>query len=68
MSHDFSAMPKGQALAKYTVDVTKRAKEGKLDPVIGRDDVSSSFATQRSPCLSLILNGSTAWLVVRRWL
>ncbi len=27
-----------QALQKYTVDVTAKAKEGKLDPVIGRDD------------------------------
>src|SRR5450830_172930 len=27
-----------QALDKYTVDLTKRAEEGKLDPVIGPDD------------------------------
>ena len=27
-----------QALDKYTIDLTKRAEEGKLDPVIGRDD------------------------------
>ena len=27
-----------QALDKYTVDVTAQAQEGKLDPVIGRDD------------------------------
>ena len=27
-----------QALEKYTVDLTARAKEGKIDPVIGRDD------------------------------
>jgi len=27
-----------QALAKYTVDLTERAEQGKLDPVIGRDD------------------------------
>ena len=26
------------ALEKYTIDMTNRAKEGKLDPVIGRDD------------------------------
>ncbi|MEH3087853.1 MAG: ATP-dependent chaperone ClpB [Xylophilus ampelinus] len=26
------------ALAKYTLDLTKRARVGKLDPVIGRDD------------------------------
>ncbi|MGF2736533.1 ATP-dependent chaperone ClpB [Marinobacter sp. DUT-1] len=27
-----------QALSKYTIDLTERASEGKLDPVIGRDD------------------------------
>ena len=27
-----------QALDKYTIDLTKRAEDGKLDPVIGRDD------------------------------
>jgi ATP-dependent Clp protease ATP-binding subunit ClpB len=27
-----------EALAKYTIDLTQRAHEGKLDPVIGRDD------------------------------
>src|SRR5512134_2786725 len=27
-----------EALKKYTIDVTERAREGKLDPVIGRDD------------------------------
>ena len=27
-----------QALQKYTIDLTERAREGKLDPVIGRDD------------------------------
>src|SRR3954467_14734624 len=27
-----------QALAKYTLDLTERARKGKLDPVIGRDD------------------------------
>ncbi|HWP00693.1 MAG TPA: ATP-dependent chaperone ClpB [Methylococcus sp.] len=27
-----------QALAKYTIDLTERAAQGKLDPVIGRDD------------------------------
>ncbi len=35
-----SAEAEGQreALAKYTVDLTERARMGKLDPVIGRDD------------------------------
>ncbi len=27
-----------EALAKYTLDLTDRARQGKLDPVIGRDD------------------------------
>src|SRR5687767_11396255 len=27
-----------QALSKYTLDLTERARHGKLDPVIGRDD------------------------------
>ncbi len=27
-----------EALKKYTIDVTERAQQGKLDPVIGRDD------------------------------
>ena len=35
---DENAEDARQALEKYTVDMTKRAEEGKLDPVIGRDD------------------------------
>ncbi|CAD5107932.1 ATP-dependent chaperone ClpB [Zestomonas carbonaria] len=35
---DPNAEESRQALDKYTVDMTKRAEEGKLDPVIGRDD------------------------------
>ena len=27
-----------QALEKYTIDLTERAEQGKLDPVVGRDD------------------------------
>lgn len=33
-----SAEEERGALAKYTVDITKKAESGKLDPVIGRDD------------------------------
>ncbi len=35
-----SAEDEGQreALKKYTIDLTERARQGKLDPVIGRDD------------------------------
>ncbi|MBA1202581.1 ATP-dependent chaperone ClpB [Pseudomonas capeferrum] len=36
--NDPNAEESRQALDKYTVDLTKRAEEGKLDPVIGRDD------------------------------
>ena len=36
--NDPNAEDKREALDKYTVDLTKRAEDGKLDPVIGRDD------------------------------
>ena len=43
-------------LSQYTPDVTKQAKEGLLDPVIGRDeelDVPSSFREERKqPCVN----------------
>ncbi|CUS48419.1 MAG: ATP-dependent Clp protease ATPase subunit ClpB [Idiomarinaceae bacterium HL-53] len=35
---DPNAEEKRQALTKYTVDLTERAAQGKLDPVIGRDE------------------------------
>jgi len=35
---DPNAEDQRQALEKYTIDVTERAEQGKLDPVIGRDD------------------------------
>ena len=35
---DANAEEGRQALEKYTIDLTQRATEGKLDPVIGRDD------------------------------
>ncbi|MCI0511127.1 ATP-dependent Clp protease ATP-binding subunit ClpB [Chromohalobacter marismortui] len=35
---DASAEEDREALDKYTMDLTQRAGEGKLDPVIGRDD------------------------------
>ena len=35
---DPSAEDQRQALEKYTIDLTERAEQGKLDPVIGRDD------------------------------
>ena len=35
---DQNAEETRQALDKYTIDLTERAKLGKLDPVIGRDD------------------------------
>lgn len=36
--NDPNAEESRQALDKYTIDLTKRAEDGKLDPVIGRDD------------------------------
>ncbi len=36
--NDPNAEESRQALDKYCVDMTKRAEDGKLDPVIGRDD------------------------------
>ena len=35
---DPNAEEQRQALDRYTVDITARAEQGKLDPVIGRDD------------------------------
>jgi len=34
---DPKALPAGENLKKYTIDLTAMAKQGKLDPVIGRD-------------------------------
>ncbi|MBK5963837.1 ATP-dependent chaperone ClpB [Thiocystis minor] len=36
--NDPNAEEQRQALQKYTIDLTERAEQGKLDPVIGRDD------------------------------
>ena len=36
--NDANAEEQRQALEKYTLDLTERAEQGKLDPVIGRDD------------------------------
>jgi ATP-dependent Clp protease ATP-binding subunit ClpB len=35
---DQNAEEQRQALEKFTIDLTERAEQGKLDPVIGRDD------------------------------
>ena len=32
-----AAMGKGEALAKFAVDLTERARKGELDPIVGRD-------------------------------
>jgi type VI secretion system protein VasG len=32
-----AAMGKQEALAKFSVDLTERAREGKIDPIVGRD-------------------------------
>lgn len=36
--NDPNAEAQRKALEKYTIDITQRAEQGKLDPVIGRDD------------------------------
>lgn len=36
----------GSFLSKYGVDVTLQAKDGKIDPVVGRDEVSKSVLCQ----------------------
>src|SRR5512140_402755 len=36
--HSQEAEGQREALKKYTIDLTERAREGKLDPVIGRDE------------------------------
>ncbi len=36
--NDPNAEDRRQALQRYTIDLTERAEQGKLDPVIGRDD------------------------------
>jgi len=36
--NDQNAEEQRQSLEKYTLDLTERAEQGKLDPVIGRDD------------------------------
>lgn len=36
--NDPNAEDQRQALAKYTIDLTERAEQGKIDPIIGRDE------------------------------
>ncbi len=36
--NDPNAEDQREALKKYTIDLTERAEQGKLDPIIGRDD------------------------------
>jgi ATP-dependent Clp protease ATP-binding subunit ClpB len=36
--HDAESEGQREALKKYTIDLTERARNGKLDPVIGRDE------------------------------
>ena len=33
-----AAMGKGEALAQFTTDLTQQAKDGKIDPIVGRDE------------------------------
>ncbi len=36
--NDANAEDQRQALTKYTIDLTERAEQGKIDPIIGRDE------------------------------
>ena len=36
--NDPNAEEQRQALEKYSIDLTERAEQGRLDPVVGRDD------------------------------
>eukprot|EP00954_Amorphochlora_amoebiformis_P001690 133404-Amorphochlora_amoeboformis.AAC.1 len=42
---DPRALPQGENLKKYTIDLTALAKQGKLDPVIGRDSETRRYAS-----------------------
>src|SRR6202140_1490028 len=54
---DANPEAKYQALEKYAIDLTEKARKGKLDPVIGRDDEIRrviqvlSRRTKNNPCL-----------------
>ena len=58
-----------QALEKYATDLTARAREGKIDPVIGRDQEIRrvvqvlSRRTKNNP----VLIGSPAWARPPSW-
>ncbi len=60
---DAGAEENRQALEKYSIDLTERATQGKLDPVIGRDDEIRRTIqvlqrrTKNNPCSS----ASRAW-------
>ena len=36
--NDANAETQYEALKKYSIDLTEKAQQGKLDPVIGRDE------------------------------
>ena len=46
---DQGAEDQRQALKKYTIDLTERAEQGKLDPVIGRDERSAAPSGAAAP-------------------
>jgi len=52
-----------EALKKYTIDLTERARMGKLDPVIGRDDEirRAIQVLQRRTKNNPVLIGEPAW-------
>ncbi|KAJ1851354.1 chaperone ATPase hsp78, partial [Coemansia sp. RSA 486] len=67
MAQQPAAPEPGEALKQYGVDMTELAKNGKLDPVIGRDDIIRrviqilSRRTKNSPVLTGVAGaGKTA--------
>lgn len=56
-----------QALQKYTIDLTERAKAGKLDPVIGRDEEirRAVQVLQRRTKNNPVLIGEPGWVKLR---
>ena len=61
---DQGAEDQRQALKKYTIDLTERAEQGKLDPVIGRDEEirRTIRVLQRRTKNNPVLIGELAWV------
>ncbi len=62
--NDQGAEDQRQALKKFTVDLTERAEQGKLDPVIGRDEEirRTIQVLQRRTKNNPVLIGEPGWV------